>query len=231
MSYRRNNRGYRKRKKRSTYGSFLDKRVDVYGSAFAQLKADVAKLMMFTNTESKYVDTLFNGNTMTNGIGNISLLNGMTQGVTPSTRTGQSIKSMKLILDLICQVGATTPVNCRFLIIQDKGANGATTGVGSIFQAPVDGASDYSTSQRNVATVGYRIVFHCDEIFQLDTVQNTRKVIRKTIPLRFHVAYNTGTAGTVADISENSLYLIALSSAGAGYPTFKGSVRYEYVDN
>lgn len=224
----RNKRGGR-RMVRTTRANDLGN--NVYYKAYSQMRRDLGWLMSVVNVETKYIDTLFNANTMTNGIGNQSLLNGCQQGNTGSTRSGQSVKSQKVIMDFICAVGVTTPVNCRVCLIQDKAANGAAITASNVFQAAVDGASDYSTAQRNVATVGSRVVFHYDFMFQLDTVQNTSRVIRTTIPLKFHTKYNTGNAGGVADISENSLYLLCLSSAGATQPTFKGSVRYEFTDN
>lgn len=224
-------RGRRNRQRGRSMNVNRSNRYNNYKNGFSQLYRDVMFLKSMINVESKYIDTLFSSNTMANGIGNQSLLNGCTTGVTSVTRTGQSIKSKMLRIDIIIAVGATTPVNCRVCIIQDKAANGSTIGIGSIFQAAVDGASDYTTSQRNVATLNARVVFHMDDVFELDTVQNTRKIIRTSIPLKFHTHYNTGTAGTVADISENSLYLLAMSSAGATQPTFKGSIRYEFIDN
>ncbi len=195
------------------------------------MRRDLGWLMSVVNVEDKYIDTLFNGNVMTNGIGNQSLLNGVTTGTTSTTRNGQSTKAVRLDIDLIFLVGATSPVMCRFMIIRDKAANGATIGISSIFQAAVDGASNYTTSQYNVATMGARVVILMDRVFKLDTVQFTSIRIRKSIPLNFHTRYNTGTAGTIADISENSLYLLAFSSAGATQPTFTGSVRFLYTDN
>lgn len=230
-NYRRRTGGRKARNNKRSIGSSVDRRVGIYGNAFVQMKRDIGWLLSVINVEYKYIDTLFNANVMTNGIGSQSLLNGCTTGTSASTRTGQSTKAYQIIIDIIVQVGVTTPVNCRLLLVRDKAANGATLGVGSIFQAAVDGANDYTTSQRNVATVGTRIEFCLDMQFQLDTVQNTSKSIKRVIPCGFHTRYNTGTAGTVADISENSLYWCAMSSAGATQPTFKGSIRFQYTDN
>ncbi len=223
---RKSRRGYR-----SSIGRAIDSRANTYGNAFSQMKRDIGWLLSVVNVEEKYVDTLFASNTMSNAIGNQSLLNGMTQGNTASTRSGQSVKSLKIIVDLIFSVGTTTPVNCRVIIIRDSASNGATIGVGSIFQAAVDGVNDYTTSQRNVATVGTRVHFYLDQTFQLDTVQNTCKVMKLVINLGFHTRYNTGNAGGIADISENSLYFCAMSNAAATQPTFKGSIRYCFTDN
>ncbi len=231
MPKRNFNRRKRTGRKGSSYGRAIDRRVGVYGGAYAQMKRDIGWLLSVVNVEEKYIDTLFNGNTMTNAIGSQSLLNGVTTGNTSTTRNGQSTKCTKIIIDIIAQVGVTTPVNCRFLLIKDSAANGATIGVNSIFQAAVDGASDYTTSQRNVATVGVRVQFMLDTFFQLDTVQNTSKRIKQVINCNFHTRYNTGNAGTVADISENSVYWCGMSSAAATQPTFKGSIRFLFTDN
>jgi hypothetical protein len=227
----RKSRGNKGKKSNRSLGSQVDSRIGVYGKAFSQMKRDLGWVMSVINVEEKYIDTLFNANAMTNAIGSQSLLNGCVTGNTSVTRNGQSTKAAKVIIDLVCRIGVTTPAMCRFLLILDKATNGATIGIASIFQAAVDGASDYTTSQRNVATVGTRVVFLYDIQFQLDTVQNTNRRIQMSIPLHFHTHYNTGNAGTVADISENSLYWCGMSSVGATQPTFTGSIRFLFVDN
>jgi hypothetical protein len=212
-------------------GRAIDSRIGVYGSAMNQMRRDLSWLMSVVNVEEKYVDTLFASNTMSNGIGSQSLLNGMTTGNSSVTRNGQSIKMSKLKINIIATVGTTSPVNCRFIVFLDKAANASTTGVSSIFQAATDGASDYALALYNVATIGLRIAFLLDVKFELDTVNNTRYILNRTINLGQHVRYNTGTAGTIADISENSLYFCALSSAAATQPTFKGAIRLTFTDN
>ncbi len=228
-------RNFNKRRRvpaaRSSMGRSIDRRINTYGGAVSQMKRDIGWLLSVVNVESKYVDTLFASNTMTNGIGSQSLLNGLSLGNTSTTRNGQSIKMTKIRLNIIASVGATTPVNCRFILFLDKAANGSTTGVSSVFQAATDGVSDYALSLYNVATIGTRIVMFKDVKFELDTVNNTRYIINQTLPLNYHVKFNTGNAGTVADISENSLYFCALSSAAATQPTFKGAIRVEFIDN
>jgi hypothetical protein len=226
---KRRNRGGRKAS--SSIGRAIDSRANTYGNALSQMRRDLSWLMAMVNVERKYLDILFNGNTISNAIGNQSLLNGCVTGNSGITRNGQSTKAVELILDLIATVGVTTPVVCRFCIILDKAVNGATTGVASIFQAAVDGANNYTTAQRNVATVGSRIVFIKDMMFELDTVNNVSFRIKTAIKLNFHTRYNTGNGGGVADISENALYLLFMSNAAATQPTFTGSARFLFVDN
>ncbi len=230
-SFKNNRRRRGGRKASSSLGRALDRRSNVYGGALMQMRRDLGWLMSVVNVEDKYIDTLFNANVMSNGIGNQSLLNGCTTGNSAVTRNGQSTKAVRCELDFICNVGATTPVMCRVMLIRDRAANAATIGIASIMQAAVDGANNYTTSQYNVATIGARVVILLDMVFQLDTVQFTARRIRRTIPLNFHTRYNTGTGGGIADISENSLYLLCFSSAGATQPTFTGSVRFLFTDN
>jgi len=231
MSNNRNRRSQRSGpKRRPKKVGALEQRANIYGNAYGQLKRDIGWLMSVVNVEYKYIDTLFNANVMTNGIGSQSLLNGCATGNTAVTRTGQSTKMYRLSVNLIVHVGVTTPVNCRALIFIDKAVNGATTAVGSVFQSAVTG-SDYTTACANVATVGSRIVFIHDETFSLNTANDLQLPIKMVIPLNMHTKYNTGSAGTVADISENALYLCMMSNAGATQPDFTGSVRFEYTDN
>lgn len=226
----RRRRGGRKAS-RGSFGKAIDSRMSTYGNAFSQMKRDLGWLLSVVNVEDKYLDTLFNANTVSNGIGNQSLLNGCTTGNSAVTRNGQSTKAVRVDVDIIVSVGVTTPVYCRFLLIKDKAANGSTIGIGSIFQAAVDGANNYTTSQYNVATIGARVNVLADIVFQLDTVQNTSRKIKRTIPLNFHTRYNTGTGGGIADISENSFYLLFMSNAAATQPTFTGSARFSFTDN
>jgi hypothetical protein len=221
----------KRRASRSSVGRALDSRVGIYGNAFGQMKRDLGWLMRVVNVEDKYIDTLFAANNMSNAIGNQSLLNGCVQGNTASTRNGQSTKSLSIRINIIFRVGVTSPVNCRVIVFRDSACNGATTGVASIFQAAVDGANDYTTSQYNVATVGPRIHFLLDQTFLLDTVQNTSHKLETSLNIGTHTRYNTGNGGGIADISENALYFCAMSDAAATTPTFKGSIRFTFTDN
>ena len=44
------------------------------------------------------------------------------------------------------------------------------------------------------------------------------------------VEYNAGVAGTIADISTNSLYMVFLGDHAANYPALAGYCRIRYTD-
>ncbi len=71
-----------------------------------------------------------------------------------------------------------------------------------------------------------------DEVIALSTAgpSNAVRVVSPT-GCNFHVEYNNGNAGTIADINSNSLYLVCFSDQATNTPTFQAYVRTWFVDN
>jgi hypothetical protein len=160
--------------------------------------------------------------------GAIQLLNGIEPGTALNQRVGRQITMVKLQYHLQSIVTAATGIDQfhRLLVVLDKQPNGVALAINSV----LDGGS---TSQYNLSNQ-HRFVILYDKRFYLNASGEAGSgiVLDGTIGLSAVVQYNSGIAGTVADIATNSLYLIALGNvvAGATAGSLAGSVRLRYYD-
>lgn len=204
-----------------------------YLAAGRQLKGDVAKVMSYLpalkaliNVEDKYIDT----QSLATSVGTTPtqiLLNGCTQGTTPNTRVGISIKCVNLEVILTYKIddaATATPTNLRSVIVRDLQCNGATFGATTYWVS----ANYYSFT--NVSNQQRFYTFY-DEIITLSPNGPESLVARAVIPLGFHVDYGSGNAGTIADISTNALIWMCVSDDNVNTPSVDANFRLWFVDN
>jgi len=138
------------------------------------------------------------------------LLNGVSQGVTPTTRVGRRILMKSLYIRWFLQLAATTtggtPV--RMLVVYDKQTNGAAPSVTDIV------LTDEITSPMNLSN-SKRFQVLCDQTWScVGTGGPQSIVLNKYMKLDKTVEFNTGNAGTVADITSGSIYVLCWSGNG-----------------
>ncbi len=198
-------------------------RMAIYGNAYNQLRSDVGYLMSMINTETKYVDST-NIQTMS-GAWQQTLLNGLVQGTTSTTRLGQSLKATGIEFKcfVTMNAAATAISSYRVMIFMDKQPNATAPTTTDVYPA---------------AAVSYRTVAYLDRfsiIWEkwaiLDVEFPTGEIESFSKTLNFHEEFNTSNAGTIADITKNSLYIAFYSDAGSNFPSINWSVRYVFVDN
>lgn len=180
----------------------------------------------FLKGERKYLDTTIN--TEADSTGASLLLNGMGLGNTASTRVGQQILITSLEIRLQLKHDQATDGGCRIMVMVDKQANGVAFGVTDVL------ASAHPSALRNL---GNRKRFRCylDRVIHVGSsafyegYRNMFKFIRFKRGLI--VDYNTGNAGTIADIARNALNLVIVSQLAnpAGVPV-TGYCRIRYTD-
>jgi len=198
-------------------------RMQIYGSAYNQLHSDVSWLLSMVNTETKYVDA--GGIFAFTGAWQITLLNGLTTGTSSTTRIGQSIKLVGIEFKCFVTMNplATAISSYRVVIVKDKQCNAAA----------LTGTDVYPAGSTSFRTVSYLDRF--DVIWEkwaiLDVEFPTGEIEQFSKKVEFHVDFNTGTAGTIADITKNSLYMIVYSDAGVNYPQMHFASRVVFVDN
>lgn len=166
--------------------------------------------------ELNFVDTdlgLLSGVGATNGV--LFLLNGTIPGSGNSNRIGRRIdmKSMEWQFSLVNMTGSNV-VNFKYDIVLDKQANGAACAITDIF------TSGEPTALRNISNKARFVVLHSgtmDWLIGNDTVTGgaltsltakSATVEKGYKKIGVNVQYNTGTAGTIADIQTNALYLV-----------------------
>lgn len=206
-------------------------------------KLENAPELKFIDTQ---VGTVFASDAST-GAGNILLLNGVAQGVTRITRLGDLARmtSVQIKIQASLATDELAPQSQRLILVYDKQADGAALTVANVIDGAVIGGITHRPYQLDNVPNRFKILY--DKTFAINPqavgtvtvatgvtaayAPNT-KIIHKKIKLNKKVNYGLGTAGTVADISTGSLYLLFLGTdATAGQPaTALGGVRVYFKD-
>lgn len=162
--------------------------------------------------EIKNVDTNFL-DVQPSSTGAVTLLNGMTQGTTSITRIGQKIEMTALqVKGSYSAVGGTSVANNStypmdlgfFAVVYDKQANAAAPAWSDIFTDST--AINAPCGARNVNNLDRFVILRAWRVC-ITTAGPNAEYFEHYIPMNHDVRYNTGTAGTVADITTGALYL------------------------
>lgn len=160
--------------------------------------------------------------------GPTTLLNGLIPDSTATGRIGRKVVMKSLYIRWSAQLAPTSiqgaPV--RIIVFYDKQANGAAAGVTDVLLANAFNSPN-NLSNRD------RFVVLSDELTEPISVQNNfavSGVIYKKINLE--VMFNAGTAGTIADITSGSVYIMAAQSStiATAAPTVSFRSRIRYTD-
>lgn len=194
-----------------------------YGQIGRKIWRDVKWLKSVVNVEKKYIDTT--ATTTSPAAGAFVLLNGCTTGTSAITRDGQSIKMVSIYENYFWSINAAAATTyVRTVIVLDRQANGAAPSFTDIFvNSGVLSAANIGNSKR------FKIVHDTRKTLSLNGNEMVRH--KKFTKCSIHTEYNTGSAGTIADIQTNSLYLFHMSDQGANVPGFSYFVRVRFIDN
>lgn len=198
-------------------------RWQIYKAAGSQLWRDVKWLKSVVNVERKYSDYTFNSTVSTTE--NFQLINGLSLGDTAITREGQSIKMSSLFVRFYMTMSDLAVVTqVRVIIVMDKQPNASTITSAALLQ------NNGSIISPLLIDYGSRFKVFFDKIYRLDT-NKLNLVTKKFLKLRFHTKFNTGNAGTIADITKNSLYIMMVSDQSTNLPTVEFWARIRFIDN
>lgn len=156
------------------------------------------------------------------------LLNGLVPGSLATQRIGRKVNMKSLYIRATVQL-ATTSVrggNIRMIVFYDKQANGTAPAVTDLL------VEDSFYSPNNLSNRD-RFVVLADQVFDpIGTQADYQKscVVYKKINLE--TMFNAGTAGTIADITSGSIYIMFAQSGtiATGNPTASWYSRIRYTD-
>lgn len=176
--------------------------------------------------EWKSVDV--NGNLDVDTTGALVLLNGIARGDDISERTGRKVTLRSIQLSLKSNVIGGTGVDQinRLMLVLDNQTNAAALTILQVLNT-VNPLSMKNLENRS------RFIILMDRVFPLNaTAESGSMAINKYYKkVNIPVVFNSGDAGTVADIVTGSLYLIAVGDAAAGVTAAKvyyySRIRYE----
>jgi len=165
----------------------------------------------------------------------LTLLNGLAPGTGASERIGMkvSIRSIEMRYNLEVTPATGLEQTNRVLLVLDRQCNGAAPGA---LTDIITAAS--CQAPRNLANrKRFKIIM--DKSYAMGatavaTGNPTSRWIKKYIKLGRPIVeeFNTGVAGTVADISSNSLYFVTIGSivAGDADSVLNATIRLRYTD-
>lgn len=211
--------------------------------------------------ELKFIDTLYNGIRFSTTTG-LRLLNGTIAGSSANNRIGRSINMMsieikgKVVLSALASA-AVVMDTLRILLVYDKQTNAAAPSITDVLQS-IDvtvTATNDATSMPNMTNANRFVILRdwristasqvtnpsagaAQSIFQLMPGQlkghaSGLPLIEARVNLRGKkVQYNTGAAGTIADIATGSLYIVTsgLQPIGSSQFDFFFDTRLRFYD-
>lgn len=197
------------------------KRTKKVSKKLKKVVTKIAKRIVSTNQEHKYLDIVFNNSTIDYSGSSFSLAD-VPQGDTDSTRDGDAL--MPTSLDIRLSITNADATNLIRICIIRWHSNVSTLAVANILQyanqtyAPQtpfvhDGRGEFQ-------------VLH-DGLHSTNTVNKPQIILRKKLRLAKKAVHYT--AGTTA--GREKIFLIALSdSAAASHPYIAGYIRFNYTD-
>lgn len=215
---------YRKKSyRRKSYRRRPMGRMAIYKRAGGQLWRDVKYLKSVINVESKHLEYV--ASTTSSTTVGLVLVNGCIPGDTGETRDGQSIKLSSLLLrySVVIHASATATIHRVFVLI-DTQPNAANFASGDLIDTTTNVLSPLNITYGSRFRILRDIIIHVDQ-------NNPIRTVKKYIKLSDHTKFNAGTAGTIADISTNALYVCHMSNEATNVPTFDYFARTRFIDN
>ena len=180
-----------------------------------------------TRAELKAVDTTINQVADTTGA--VTLLNGVARGDDINQRVGRRVRLASLQASIVNYVTPATGIDQthRCLIVYDKQSNGVAPAITDVLVSASTVAMPNLDNRQ-------RFVILYDKLMHLNAAAEPGSMVAFKINKRlpYGVQFNSGDAGTVADIQTGGLFFITIGSIAAGGTagTFSGRVRVRYTD-
>jgi len=165
----------------------------------------------------------------------LTLINGLAQGTTASTRIGRRVNVRSIQWRFNCSGSTTTSwTSNRYWIVMDMQSNAAAPQFTDIFDT-----ADPSTL-RNISNMQrFKVLFDSDEFIiagNLAAPNNSMLACahKGYLKVNLPVQYNAGSAGTIGDIQTGSIYFITVGNSSSGTTNtdvFNSAIRIRYSDN
>lgn len=200
--------------------------------AVPRLENHVRLLKEVVNTEFKYLDTdqTATFNITPSAISSKFLLNGLQHGDIAVTRNGESIRIKSIEINYSLLFNATANYShVRVLVVVDKQANAAAPALSDVL-AQGGTLSTNIYSPRNLYNKKRFFSLH-DQTYVLNQDAQPMVHNRYYRKMDMHTVYNGGDAGTIADITSNSIYVFIFSDESTNYPAGNLYGRIRFVDN
>lgn len=209
---------------RKSFPSGAKSSSSVNNYALINLNARVNKLTSLINTEFKTIDSTGTSTAVPNA-GVRILLNGLVKGDGISNRSGRKVRFKSLQLKYSCEhSGAGAQNRVRVMVVVDKQPNAAVFTVADLLEdTAIPTISPRNLDNRKRFAWLYDKSFTLNDDYPEKMFKHYRKIDCKTI-------FDDSDTGLVADITSNSIYMVAVSDHVTG-PLMTYYHRLRFIDN
>jgi len=221
------NRSYASRYSRGSRRQLQWKeRALVRGATIAAARAIPSRGLPGTGVEFKSVDVA--ANVDAHSVATLTLLNGIARGADIDERDGREVVMRSIQLSYTAQVtsGTGTAQRVRVMVVYDRQTNGAAPTSAQIMSVDSDVHAPRNLEYRKRFTILHDRVY----VLNAHNESGGEQFCRFYRKLNHPITFNSGNAGTVADIATGSLYLVCCgtqdSGESDGVVIFNSRVRY-----
>lgn len=198
------------------------------GAAVSMARAAAAPRVLLSSGELKAVDVGFSQ--VIDQTGAVALLNGIARGDEINERNGRELtmRSIEFKARAYATSGTGSDQIGRVLIVYDRQTN-ATALTGAQVLASFDTNAPRNLENRR----RFKILKDWRFPINASGESGSARVLTFYRRLRHPVTFNSGDAGTVADITTGSIYVLSVGTnvAGATAGSLVGTCRIRYQDN
>lgn len=182
--------------------------------------------------EQKYINVDMSAGTIDSGTPYNVLMNGLAQGTNNQSRIGNKITIKQIELNMMLKTGSSsTTCSIKCQVVYDKQPNGAVFNIGDLLNTVGGVYAPWATrnsinGQRFVVLKSFYVTLNLNAA-GVPVEKLLRKYIKCNIPTQYG-----GNAGTIADITTGSLYLLFTSDqASTSSPSATGTIRLRFTDD
>lgn len=222
-------------KKKSNYASGILKAYD-RGVAHRQgymsrplytFAKDVAHLKGLLNTEFKRIDTTINAGH--SSATTFYLLNGMQRGDAINQRVGRTLRLKSVEIKSLHSLGAgATATSIRMILFLSLAPKGVAPVAGDVLNN--GGPPLNIVSPRNLDNRANILILR-DKTISLSVSGSQKQAWDYYKKLDIKPVYNSGNAGTIADIDAQGLYFMIMSTEPVNVPASQIFLRVRFIDN
>lgn len=180
--------------------------------------------------ETKFIDSGYAATAITNAALNLTLMNGMVQGTTNTTRVGNKIqcRSIEVRGSVGLPAVPDNSVNIRVGLVIDFQSNGANFVIADLWNVTAPAPNVFASRNLNY-TERFKVLK--DQIITLSAAGPGAESFVWHIPADVVTKY-ISNAGTIADIETGAIFFYAVSdeAAAATNPLLAVTARYKFID-
>lgn len=197
--------------------------------SLVQKVAKLEKQVRLQKDEWKSIETYLAGAAV--AAGTLYLLNGTTQGDGINQREGRQIYVQSVQCNLRAEwntAASPSPATYRIILFVDKQSNGAAPAVADLLDTSTALSCDALRNLNNRKR--FKILLDRRYAITPTGASNTSIVDDFYLKKFITTQYNAGTAGTIADISSNSIYMLTVSDEAVNGPNNGGHIRVRFTE-